>query len=565
MKKLLAMLLAALMLLGCVSALADEGSEPDWAEYDALIAQIKASTDFVEREALMHEAEDILMGTGAIVPLYYYNDIFMKRDTVEGFYANLYGTKYFMHASNGDSDTLRMQLASEPDRLDPALNSTVDGATLAANTFGGLYTYDENGQTAPNFATGYTVSDDGLTYTFTMREGLMWSDGTPLTAKDFEYSWKRAADPETAADYAYMFNGIDGYGTEEGLNVTASEDGTTLTVVLSAPCAYMLDLMAFPTFFAVQQACVEGAAGYKDEDGNVLDAGAWATEAGFVSSGAYMLESWVHNESMVYVKNPNYWDAENVKIERLELMLSADDAVVFAAYEAGDLDFIDTVPSDEIQNLLGVRDDCYLIDNLGTYYVSFNVKSPLFDGLTVEQAANVRTALSLLIDRQYLVDTVAQCGQQLANTFIPAGMLDGNGGEFRVNDDTYTFPDEENTGYFGFDLAANTEKARELLETAGYVFDENGMLSAQTPLSFEYLTNTGTSHEGIAQCVQQDLALLGINMTIRTVEWDVFLNERKDGNYDIARNGWLADFNDPINMLEMWTTESGNNDCQFGR
>ena len=565
MKKLLAMLLAALMLLGCVSALADEGSEPDWAEYDALIAQIKASTDFVEREALMHEAEDILMGTGAIVPLYYYNDIYMKRDTVEGFYANLYGTKYFMHASNGDSDTLRMQLASEPDRLDPALNSTVDGATLAANTFGGLYTYDENGQTAPNFATGYTVSDDGLTYTFTMREGLMWSDGTPLTAKDFEYSWKRAADPETAADYAYMFNGIDGYGTEEGLNVTASEDGTTLTVVLSAPCAYMLDLMAFPTFFAVQQACVEGAAGYKDEDGNVLDAGAWATEAGFVSSGAYMLESWVHNESMVYVKNPNYWDAENVKIERLELMLSADDAVVFAAYEAGDLDFIDTVPSDEIQNLLGVRDDCYLIDNLGTYYVSFNVKSPLFDGLTVEQAANVRTALSLLIDRQYLVDTVAQCGQQLANTFIPAGMLDGNGGEFRVNDDTYTFPDEENTGYFGFDLAANTEKARELLETAGYVFDENGMLSAQTPLSFEYLTNTGTGHEGIAQCVQQDLALLGINMTIRTVEWDVFLNERKDGNYDIARNGWLADFNDPINMLEMWTTESGNNDCQFGR
>ena len=565
MKKLLAVLLAALMLLGGVSAFADEGSEPAWEEYDTLIAEIKASTDFVEREALMHQAEDMLMGTGAIVPLYYYNDIFMKRDTIEGFYANLYGTKYFMHASNGDSDTLKMQLASEPDRLDPALNSTVDGATLAANTFGGLYTYDENGQTAPNFATGYTVSDDGLTYTFTMREGLVWSDGTPLTAKDFEYSWKRAADPETAADYAYMFNGIEGYGTEEGLNVTASEDGTTLTVVLTAPCAYMLDLMAFPTFFAVQQACVESAAGYKDADGNVLDAGAWATEAGFVSSGAYILESWVHNESMVYVKNPNYWDAENVKLERLELMLSADDAVVFAAYEAGDLDFIDTVPSDEIKNLLGVRDDCYLIDNLGTYYISFNVKSPLFDGLTVEQAANVRTALSLLIDRQYLVDTVAQCGQQLANTFIPAGMLDGHGGEFRVNDDTYTFPDAENTGYFGFDLNANTEKARELLESAGYVFDENGMLSAETPLSFEYLNNTGTGHEGIAQCVQQDLALLGINMTIRTVEWDVFLNERKDGNYDICRNGWLADFNDPINMLEMWTTDSGNNDCQFGR
>ena len=157
----------------------------------------------------------------------------------------------------------------------------------------------------------------------------------------------------------------------------------------------------------------------------------------------------------------------------------------------------------------------------------------------MEQAANVRTALSLLIDRQYLVDTVAQCGQQLANTFIPAGMLDGHGGEFRVNDDTYTFPDAENTGYFGFDLNANTEKARELLESAGYVFDENGMLSAETPLSFEYLTNTGTGHEGIAQCVQQDLALLGINMTIRTVEWDVFLNERKDGTTTSAATAGL--------------------------
>jgi peptide/nickel transport system substrate-binding protein/oligopeptide transport system substrate-binding protein len=108
-------------------------------------------------------------------------------------------------------------------------------------------------------------------------------------------------------------------------------------------------------------------------------------------------------------------------------------------------------------------------------------------------------------------------------------------------------------------------KARELLESAGYKFNENGMLSAETPISFEYLTNESSGHVAIAEAMQSDLAVLGINMTIKTEDWNVFLNDRKNGNYDVARNGWVADFNDPINMLEMWTTDSGNNDCQFGK
>jgi len=266
---------------------------------------------------------------------------------------------------------------------------------------------------------------------------------------------------------------------------------------------------------------------------------------------------------MVYVKNPNYFDAENVKLERLEFMLSADDAVIYAAYNAGNLDFIDTVPTDAIQTLLAEQNPEFnVVDQLGTYYMIFNVKSPMFDGLTAEQAANVRKGISLLIDRQYIIDTVAQTGQKLATSFIPAGMLDGNGGVFKANDEKYTYPVPEAEGYYG--LEPDVEGAIALLETAGYKF-ENGMLSAETPLSFEYLTNPSTGHEGIAQCMQQDLAAVGIEMTIKTSEWDVFLNERKDGHYDVARNGWIADFNDPINMLEMWTTESGNNDAQFGR
>lgn len=563
MKKLLAALLAMMMLVACaMPALADEGSEPDWAAYDELIAQIKASTDFVEREALMHQAEDMLMETNCIVPLYYYNDIYMQKPTVEGVYSNLFGMKFFMYATNGDSTTLRINLASEPDKLDPALNSTVDGGCLASNSFAGLYTYDAEGQLVPNLAEGYEVSEDGLTYTFTLKDGLMWSDGTPLTAADFEYSWKRAASTETAADYSYLFNGIAGYPDE--LNVTASEDGKTLTVVLTAPCAYMLDLMAFPTFFPVPKTSVEAASGYLDEEGNVLNPGAWATEAGFVSNGAYTLTNWVHGESMTYTKNPNYWDADNVKIETLEFMLSADDTAIYAAYQAGDLDFADTVPTDEIATLMAEENpEFYIVDNLGTYYINFNVKSDLFAGKTVEQANAMRKAFSILIDREYIVETVGQTGQKIANTFIPEGMADGHGGIFKANDDAYTYPDAESVGYFP--TTVQTEAAIELLKSAGYEFDENGMLSAETPITFEFSTNDGSGNTAIAECIQQDLAMVGINMTIRTSDWNVFLNDRKAGNYDLARNGWICDFNDPINMLEMWTTDSGNNDCQFGK
>ena len=546
MKKLLAMLLAAVMLCSVFSfAMADEGSEPAWAEYDQLIADIKASTDFAARAELMHKAEDMLMDTGAVLPIYYYNDVYMAKSDFTGFYSNPYGTKFFMYATNGDKTTVKMQLASEPDKLDPALNSTVDGATLAANSFAGLYSYDANGNVAPNLATGVEVSEDGLTYVFTMREGLKWSDGTDLDANDFVYSWKRAAATATAADYAYMFNGIEGY--PDDLNVTASEDGKLFTVKLTAPCAYMMDLAAFPTFFAVQKACVEAA---PDKDTNP---GAWALEAGFVSCGAYTLESWTHDQSMVYVKNPYYWDAENVKIERIELMLSDDDTAIFTAYQNGDLDFIDSVATDQIAAQLE-NPEFHIVDELGNYYVCFNVKSPLFDGKTVEQAANMRKALSKLVDRQYIIDTVGQTGQKIATTFIPVGMADGNGGVFHAVD---------GEGYYGTEV--DVEGAIELLKTAGYEFDENGMLSAETPLSFEYLTNNTSGHVAIAECLQQDFAAVGINMTIKSLDWKVFLNERKSGNYDIARNGWVADFNDPINMLEMWTTDSGNNDIQFGK
>ncbi len=532
----------------------------EWAAYDKLIADIKAETDFAVREKLMHEAEDMLMDTGALVPIYYYNDIYMAKPSLEGMYSNQYGFKFFHKATNGDSTTLRLQVASEPDRLDPALNSSVDGAILALASFAGLFTYDEEGQVVPELAESYTVSEDGKTYEIVLKDGLTWSDGSELNAKDFEYAWKRVANPETGADYSYMFDQFEGYG-EDGkeINVTASEDGKTLTAVLKSPVAYFLDLLAFPAYLPVNQDAVENAEGYKDADGNVVNPGAWALEAGFVSNGAYTLESWTHNESMVYVKNPNYYDADAVTIERLEFMLSADDAAVYAAYNSGDLDFIDTIPADEITGLLD-NPEFHIISQLGTYYLTFNVNADIFAGKTVEEAKALRKAISALIDRNYIIETVAQAGQILATSFIPAGMADGHGGVFKTADADSTYPVGD--GYYQEepDVAA----ALALLEEAGFTLDGD-KLSADTPLDFTYITNAGTGHEGIAQVIQQDLQQVGINMEIKTADWNVFLNERKAGNFVMARNGWIADFNDPINMLEMWTSDSGNNDAQLGK
>lgn len=505
---------------------------------------------------------------------------------------------------NTDTSTLYINLASEPDRLDPALNSTVDGAVLAVNSFVGLLTYDENGQLAPGVAESYDVSEDGMTYTFHLRQSK-WSDGTDLTAKDFVYSWNRAANPMTASDYSYLFDGLiakneaaeemvanpeydaaaaeaaaasgEEYNTpaevysdaalaeQEANNILVGVEATedyTLTVTLVSPCPYFLSLCAFPTFFPVPQASVEAA----NTDGT--NPGAWALEAGFVSNGPYTCTAWNHDESMTYTKNPNYYDADSVSIETLQFMLSADDTAIYNAYMAGNLDFIDTIPNEEIPNHNGTDPEFYIATNIGTYYVGFNVNSKLFEGKTPEQANAMREAINLLIDRQYIVDTIGQTGQELANTFVPAGMSDSNGAEFRQNTDSYTYPDAEAVGYFDPSEDAydeNLQTAISLLESAGYEFDDNGMLSSSTPLSFTYLTNEGASNEAIGAAIQQDMAAVGITVDVETQSWNVFLNERKAGNYDVCRQGWLADFDDPINMLEMWTTESGNNDAQFGR
>lgn len=528
----------------------------DWSAYDALVKNIYAETDLVKREAMMHEAEDMLMDTGAVIPIYHYNDLYLLNPSIEGIYTNPFGTKFFMYATKDGQafDKFRIQIGSEPAYLDPHLNSSNDGGILASNTFAGLYTTDKDAKVVPDLADGDPViSEDGLEYTIKLKTGLKWSDGSTLNANDFVYSWQRAADPETAADYSYLYSMFA--KNDEGKIDVSAPDENTLTFKLIAPTTYMMNLLTFPVYMPVPQAGVEANADYKTNPGG------WAMEAGFVSNGAYTLKEWKHNESMVYVKNPNYHDADNVTVDELHFMLSADDTVILAAYQAGNLEFADTVPNGEIPNLKNLP-DFKVVDNLGTYYAIFNVKSKLFEGKTVEEAAAMRKAFWYLIDRDYIIETIAQTGQKLATTFVPPQMSDGHGGEFKVNDSDYTYPIKEAIGYY--EKERDVEMAVELLREAGFEFDGD-KLSASTPIKFTYLTNQGTGHEAIAQAMQQDFAEVGIEMEIATMDWQTFLQDRKAGNFDMARNGWIADYDDPVNFLEIFLSESGNNDAQLGK
>ena len=528
---------------------------PEWTAYDELIQSVYQDADLVHREATLHKAEDMLMDTGAVAPLYYYNDLYMQKPDFEGTVITIFGHKHFMYMTKKGQpiDVLRINLASEPNKLDPALSSTSDSGSLAENSFVGLYVMDNDNKISPALADGEpTVSSDGKEYTIKLKKDLKWSDGSPLNANDFVYSWKRAADPKTGSDYSYLFDIME-KGSDGTIDVSAVDDNT-LKFKLKAPVPYMMELLTFPTYMPVPKASVEGA---KDHETNP---GAWASEAGFVSNGAYTLKEWKHNESMVYVKNPNFYDADKVTVNELHFMLSADDTAILAAYQAGNLDFIDSVPNGEINNLKSLP-DFHVVNNLGTYYVGFNVNSKMFDGKTPEQASKMRRALSLLIDRQYIVDTIGKTGQQPANTFVPAGMSDGHGGIFKQDDDAYKYPVDG--GYYK--IAVDKDQAISLLKEAGYKFDDNGMLSSETPITINYLVNQNTGNEAIAQAIQQDWAAIGITMNISTEDWQTFVNDRKVGNFDVAREGWLADYNDPVNMLEQFMSTSGNNNEQLGK
>ena len=455
--------------------------------------------------------------------------------------------------STGTASGFTVQLGSNPETLDPALNSAIDGANTLITVFEPLLLIDENNEVIPGQAESYTVSEDGLTWTFTMRDGLKWSDGSDLTAKDFEYSFKRLAAPDTAAPYAETVVGmIDGYADATGnpdadgnmttepdfdaLNVVASEDGKTLTVTLSYPCAYFDKLAAFAAMSPVQQATVEA------------NGDAWCTEPDtYICNGPYYISDWVPSERIVLTKNPNYvggWDSSKIVSDTITLLLLEDSSASYAAYNSGEAQLIKDVPTDEIPSLTKAEDggDFYVDTILGTYYISLNDQKEPFNDV------NVRKALSLAIDRDYVANTIMQ------GTYSPAYNLVGPG----IVDESGMFYDNANGGktYISDDYEANLEAAKQALADAGYPNGEGFP-------TIEYSTNDAGYHTPVAEYLQQAWGELGITVNINKVEWASFTPLRRAGDYDASRNGWVMDYNDPSNMIELFTTGNGNNDGKY--
>ena len=455
--------------------------------------------------------------------------------------------------SAGTASGFTVQLGSNPETLDPALNNAIDGANTLITVFEPLLLIDENNEVIPGQAESYTVSEDGLTWTFTMRDGLKWSDGSDLTAKDFEYSFKRLAAPDTAAPYAETVVGmIDGYADATGnpdkqgnmttepdfdaLNVVASEDGKTLTVTLSYPCAYFDKLAAFAAMSPVQQATVEA------------NGDAWCTEPDtYICNGPYCISEWIPSERIVLTKNPNYvggWDSSKIVSDTITLLLLEDSSASYTAYNSGEAQLIKDVPTDEIPSLTKAEDggDFYVDTILGTYYLSLNDQKEPFNDV------NVRKALSLAIDRDYVANTIMQGTYTPAYNIVGPGIVDENG----------MFYDNANGGktYISEDYEANLEAAKQALADAGYPNGEGFPV-------IEYSTNDAGYHTPVAEYLQQAWGELGITVNINKVEWASFTPMRRAGDYDASRNGWVMDYNDPSNMLELFTTGNGNNDGKY--
>lgn len=480
-----------------------------------------------------------------------------------------FGSIYSLSGCATKATEMVVNVGSYPDTIDPALNSAVDGATYILHAFSGLvgYRQDKDGNLelfadcAKELPTA-TARDDGMVeYVFQLRDGLKWSDGTDLTAADFVYAWNRAVDRATGADYEYMFDVIDGYadiaGEVEGaaLNVTASEDGKTLTVVLPVDVPYFMELCAFPTYMPLKQSVV---------DGNE----AWATDAQtYIGNGPYKVTEFSQSQ-LVMEKNEYYQNADKVVTPKLIFAFNDDDGSLLANFQNGSYLFIDSVPNDEIQTLKTDYPDKFFVEGqLGTYYVSFNVNDTALAGFTQEEKAKIRTAMSLLIDRNYIVTEIGQAGQVPAAGYVAMGLTEPDNTEY-ISHNGYN---HDGTGYYSVaaeDYEANCAQAVALLKEVAtssgkFTVGDNNVLSGFP--SLEYITNDTSGHVAIATYLQGLYNEYGITITVTKQEWGTFLNTRKDGNYSVARNGWLGDYNDPISFLDMWTTTSGNNDSQFGR
>ncbi|WP_313069676.1 peptide ABC transporter substrate-binding protein [Lacrimispora sp.] len=435
---------------------------------------------------------------------------------------------------------LAVEVGPDPETIDPALNSSADGANMIMHAFETLLIVDKDNKIVPGQAETYDISKDGLTYTFHLRDGLKWSDGTPLTANDFVFSWKRLSDPNVAAPYGEdMLGYVKGYqeavaGNIDALGVSAPDD-KTFVVELSVPCVYFLKIVTHATMVPVQKASVEA------------NGEQWSLKPEtYVSNGPLKMIDWVPGSHVTFSKNENYWNADKVTLNTLKFVLMEDSNAAYSAYRTGEVAMIKDVPTEEIPSLKG-KEEFHVEANVGISYLDFNNQIEPFTN------SDVRKALSLAIDRDYVSNTVMQGIGAPAGNFVPQGVSDAEAGTY-FEDVT-----RKNNGGDFFNIKnheADLAKAKELLAKAGYP-DGKGF-----PV-VEYMTNDAGHNKAVAEYLQSCWKELGVKMDIKIVEWGTFAPTRRAGDYLTARDAWSLDYDDPSNLLNLMKSTSGNNNAQY--
>jgi len=424
---------------------------------------------------------------------------------------------------------------NEADTLDPGISNSTFASPVLMNCYEGLMTYDADNNLVPGVAESYTVSDDGTEYVFTLRDGLKWSDGTDLTADDFIYAWTRVITPETGGKFSslitdYVLNAKEfftGAAAIEDVGFKAL-DAKTIQINTNAPIPYFLDVLVTFTWFPVKKDVVEASPD------------AWAKNAAtFVCNGPFKASAITIGEGYVLVKNENYYNADKVKLQEINMRLIPDQATAVTAFESGEIDGLYEVAYDDIPRLKAESDEMYSISQFAHTYYIFNTKSgPLED-------PRVRKALSLAIDRNQLIENVLQTTDKYATGIVSTGyMVEGI-------DYTDGRPDYEIQG------GANLELAKQYLADAGYPGGEGF-----PKLTLSYYTNPNIKKltEAMQQMWKENL---GIDMDIATEEWKVYYDNVQAHNYDIAAMGWGADYLHPISFLECFISDSVNNNSQY--
>ena len=451
-----------------------------------------------------------------------------------------------------------------PLSMDPALNSASAGSNIIRSAFAGLTGFQYNAQgdpeMAPEVAESYTISEDGLTYSFVLREGLKWSDGADCTASQIKASWERAASAELGADYGFLYDVIS--RKEDGsLDIDVDDAARTFVVHLPQPCAYFLDLCAFVPFYPVRVDLADNE-------------GIWATKPeSYVGLGAFKMTEYSVDDKIVFEKNPYYWNADAVKLGGLIFYLSEDNTAILTAYENNTVEYIQSISSSEFERLNATYPgELEFYPTQGTYYVLFNVYkdlSPVAKQLTVQEQSKARFALGQLINRYEVVTYVTKGGEVAATGFFPVGLSDGLHADVRGAEGYgvwYTGTNELSD--VNPDLTKDQVEALQTLVDLGYPYTgtiEGGDITFTDFPSIEFAFNNSGNNAAIIQYVQETWNRFGITGVVNQEAWATLQTKLKAGDAEAARMGWVADFNDVVNFLEIFISASGNNYPRLGR